>query len=154
MKHKEVVKINLILKFEILYWLVAGLTAYFSFYLPGLLLAAFGNIYIRDWFSFARGVAVLSFIIAAASFSPEPVTAQKVAGTLGIAAALVIFFFSSLAQPQRSRNTQALVVIYSSAVLSTALIMLWSTVDLLSYAWVPAVIFLCLALYSFLVGER
>ncbi len=42
------------LKFEVLYWLVVGVTAFFSFSLHGLLLAAFGNIYIRDYISLAR----------------------------------------------------------------------------------------------------
>ncbi len=143
---------NALLKFEVLYWLVVGVTAFFSFSLPGLLLAAFGNIYIRDGFSLARGLSVLWFIAAAVPLLGEPTTLQKVIGSVCIIAALVIFFFSySRAQPPCRGGL--LVVIYSAAVLAIALFMLWTQGTLQGTVWIPLVIFLSLSVYSLLTDK-
>lgn len=145
--------INALLKFEVLYWLVIGITALFSFSLPGLLLAAIGNIYIRDAFSLARGLSVLWFIAAAVPLLGEPTTLQKVVGTVCIVAALAIFFFS-YSRIQQPCQGGLLVVIYSAVILAIALFMLWTRGTLQGTAWIAAVIFLCLCVYSFLTAKR
>ena len=147
---------NLILRYEVIYWLVVAITAYFSFSLPGLLLAAFGNIFIRDGFSLARGLSVLWFIAIAVPLVGQPTSMEKIIGSAGIVAAMVIFFFT-FSLVARPRQGQMLVVIYSTLVLITALLMLWTKelarLSLQSSAWIPAVVFFALSLYSLLLSK-
>ena len=140
---------NPLLKFEVIYWLVTGVTAFFSFSLPGLLLAAFGSVYIRDGISLARGVSVLWFIIAASPLLGEPALLHKVVGTIGLLAALVIFFLSYI-HIQQPRQATLLVVLYSALVAAVALFLLWTNLNLQNSAWIPVVVFLLLSVYSFL----
>jgi hypothetical protein len=143
---------NPLLKFEVVYWLVAGVTAFFSFSLPGLVLAAFGNVYIRDGLSLARGISILWFIVAAAPLLGEPTLLQKGIGTLGLLAALVIFFLSYAHIPL-SRQAKLFVIIYSALVAAVTLFLLWTSFNLQSSAWIPAIIFLVLSVYSFLTQK-
>lgn len=144
---------NPMLKLEVIYWLVAGITAFFSFSLPGLLLAAFGNVYIRDGISLARGVSVIWFIVAAAPLLGDPTLLQKVVGTLGLIAALVIFFLSYVHIRQPRKATTLLVFIYSALVVAMSLFLLWTAFDFQGTAWIPAVLFLTLSVYSFLAEK-
>lgn len=144
---------NPLLKMEVIYWLVAGVTAFFSFSLPGLLLAAFGNVYIQDGISLARGISVLWFIVAVAPLLGEPIVLHKVIGTLGLLAALVIFFLSYAHIRQPRQAATLLVVIYSALVVAISLFLLWTNFELQGTAWIPALIFLALSVYSFLAAK-
>ncbi len=140
------------LKFEVLYWLVVGVTAFFSFSLHGLLLAAFGNIYIRDYISLARGITVVWFVMVAAPLFSDPSTMEKVLGTLGLVAALVLLFLS-LTKIEQPRPAGPLVVAYSGLVLAVALFMVWSDLAFQKLVWLPVVIFLALSVYSLLIDK-
>lgn len=145
---------GVLLKFEVLYWLVVGVTAIFSFSLPGLLLAAFGNIYVRDGISLARGLSVLWFIAAAMPLLGQPTTLQKVIGSVCTVAALVIFFLSYTQAHPPQQGQLLMMVIYSGMVLAITLFLFWTRGTLQGTAWIPAVIFLSLCVYSFLIAKR
>ena len=142
----------MLLKLEVVFWLVAGSTAFFSFSLPGLLLAAFGNIYIRDAFSLARGITVIWFMITAAPLLAEPNQAQKIVGTLGLLAALVIFFLS-YTHMQKPRQAGLPVILYTALVAAASVFLLWTNFNLRSVSWIPAIIFLLLSVYSLLAEK-
>ncbi len=145
---------NLALKYEVIYWLVTGATAFFSFSLLGLLLASIGNIYVRDGLSLVRGLVVLWFIASAAPLFEEPGTWDKVIGSAGILAAVVVFFyyFSLESREKKQEKHQPLLVaVFSAAVLAVALYMTWAGVHALTgAAWLPALVFLALCVYSFM----
>lgn len=145
--------ISLLMRYEVIYWLVAVITSIFSFSLPGLLLLAIGNIFIRDILSFLRGLTVLWLVAAVSPLLGPAGVLEKVIGTLGTGAALVIYalIYSRTSRPCKSGLLPA---VHNGAVLAVALFMLWTDKKLFGPFWIPAVIFLCLALYSLLFQKE
>lgn len=90
--------------------------------------------------------------MVAAPLLRDPSTLEKVLGTLGLVAALVLLFLS-LTKIEQPRPAGPLVVAYSGLVLAVALFMVWSDLVFQKLVWLPVVIFLALSVYSLLIDK-